>query len=65
MRITSHKGCLTTFRVPSHETHPGKAPRRAIFILLFEQTNHGIHECVLASVVVANAGVNIWHFQTF
>ena len=33
IRITCHKGCLITSHIPSDETHPGRAPRKIIYIL--------------------------------
>ena len=40
IRITSHKGCLITFHVPSDKAHAGKAPRKMIYILPFEEHIH-------------------------
>ena len=37
IRITRHKSCLIAFHVPSDETHPGKAPRKTIYILPLEE----------------------------
>ena len=30
-RVAYHKGCMVTFHVPSHETHPGKALGKLIY----------------------------------
>ena len=37
MNYTSHQTYLITFRVSSAEAHPGKAPRKIIYILPLEQ----------------------------
>ena len=53
IRITDHKCFLITFRALCHQAHPGKAPRKLIYIYIYTHHNQctsiGTYENVIYS----------------
>ena len=66
-----HKGCSIIFHGPYHKTHPDKALRKVIYILLFEI--YVRNQCefnrfygdIFVFVVLVTASVIKWNFHMF